>query len=571
MRSLILTTAAALAVLPAAEATAAATAPAPVASSPLATFQKRKKAPKGYHQDTRYGFKFKQPAKFKNIAVRVREEWLAAKYVSAQQFTYTDNETGFTANHYPEFMVIAMPHSAMNEGSEVVEDENGDETVIKISNPYRDYDDLLKRTFEGQGGFFLAEDPVETEIDGVPVEKRTYRSDKLSRAPLTINAWIYKTEDVDYVVHVIGLTNHWDTVEKMVAPLRNTFELIEKDAPLRISSALEIRFGRLKVDVEDKKEAKSAAVKSEKVIHEKAINKLPDDWKHKLSGRVLTVYSADKKFANRVQKHANGLLDWLDDNFGFLGGGTYLRKPIIRICRDDAEYFSYLSGINIGNQGGYLYVGEELVTRWDSDGWSGQSVNRLNSQIYDYWMQERNFDLKTALPVWINSGLERLVNNSRHDSRKVDWRFDVDLIVYGKGLARSGNTVDLQDLFKMTNKEMNELQQGEFKPHYEGWLLINYLASPEIKRHDLAKGLLETYLRNMQKVVKEIEKEEKRKLDAARRAASKGDGEREYAARRRQIFEKMEKELLQRTFDLTFGDWSDSNWKDLNDHFRKAF
>ena len=140
-----------------------------------------------------------------------------------------------------------------------------------------------------------------------------------------------------------------------------------------------------------------------------------------------------------------------------------------------------------------------------------------------------------------------------------------------KGLARGGNTVDLKDLFKMTEKEMNELQKGDSKPHFEGWLLVNYLSSPEIKRHKLAEGLLGTYLRNMQKVVKEIEKEQKRKLDAARRQASKGDGEREYAALRRQIFEKMEKELLQRTFDLTFSDFSDSDWSDLNAHFRKAF
>ena len=240
-------------------------------------------------------------------------------------------------------MVIAMPHSAMNEGTEVSKDEDGKESVIKISNPYRDYDDLLKRTFEGQGGFFLAEDPVETEIDGVPVEKRTYRSDKLSRAPLTIDAWIYKTEDVDYVVHVIGLTNHWESVDKLVKPLRNTFELIEKDAPLRITSALETQFrlGRLSVDVEDKREARSAAVKSEKVIHEKAINKLPDDWNHKLSGRVLTVYSSDKKFANRVQTRQPA---GLDGRQRLPRGRHLLRKPIIRICRDDAEYFAYLAG-----------------------------------------------------------------------------------------------------------------------------------------------------------------------------------------------------------------------------------
>lgn len=552
MRTLLLSATAVLSAAPA------------VASPTPAPFQK------GYHVNERYGFKFKKPVDFNNIPIQVWEEWLAAKYVSEQEFTYTDPALGYTANHKPEIMVVALPHEAMKGGNEVRESKGGDETVVTLSNPYRSYDDFLDRTFT-EGGFFKS-NTEEDEIAGVKVTKLTYLVEKLTDSgPQTISTWVYHGDGVDYAVQVIGLTNHWDEVEKLVKPVRQTFEVLPLKEPLKINSSVEIRFGRLDLDVKDKKEAKSEAVKSERVMHDRAIGKLPDEWDHKATGRILSVYHTDKKYADRVQKHTNNLLDWMDETFGFLGDGTYMRKPIVRICKDYDETLAYLAGKFSGNRGGTLNLDEELVTWWDSGGWSGRAVDRLNEQIYDYWMRENNLDLSTALPQWMDMGMQRLVENCRMDGRKVDWRYDVNLITYAKTLSREGNTTKMRDLFLMTTKDFNEKMKGDADPVADGLLLINYLASPEIKRHKKAETMLEDYLRAMIAVVEEVEKEEKRKIDAARNAAKKGDGEREYRARRRQIFEEMEKALLERTFEKAFGGLSDSDWADLDEHFRKAF
>lgn len=569
MRTLILTTAAAaaIALLPVPQAAASTSAPR------AALIQKdKRKSPKGYHMDTRYGFKFKQPKKYDNIAIKVDQEWLAAKYVSQQAFSFFDKKTGWTSEHKPEILVIAFPHEATKRRSDVDEDKDGDKITITIDNPYKDYDDFLARTFTG-GGYFMS-DKVEDEIKGIKVTKLTYTVEKLARSgPQTISTWIYHADDVDYAVQIVGLTKHWKKIERIVKPVRTTFELIERDAPLKINTntGTSWTISRMDLDVKDKKEAKSEAVKSEKAIHERAINKLPEEgWDHKLKGRVLTLFSSDKKYADRVQRHTNNLLDWLDEEFGFLGGSAYLRKPIVRICKDSDEAEAYLSGIRSGG-GGFSFVNDELVTYWDSAGWTGWGIDRLNSQIYRYWMLEKNFRLSTAMPAWIDMGLERLVEQARLDARTPDWRYDSFLISYAKQLRRDGNALDVRELFQMTSKDFRKRFEGDGNPFADGALLINYLASPEMKRHRLAKDLLENYLRNMISIVEELEKEQKSKLDRARAAAKKGDGDREYAARRRQIFEEMEKELLDQTFEMTFGDFTDKDWNDLNEAFHDAF
>lgn len=557
-------------------APAAAVAWAPLAASPaspMAGSDDKRKAPKGYHSDTRYGFQFKQPKKWDNIAIKVEEEWLAAKYTCQTEYSYYDKKIGRTYLHNPEILVIAFPLEAMKAKSEAKKSKDGSKTTITIKNPYRDYDDFLSRTFEG-GGYFKS-GQEEDEVNGVKVTKLTYTVEKLSNnGPQTISTWIYHSEDVDYAVQIVGLTKHWKKIEKSFKPVRQTFQLIERDGPLKISGGTgdEVTISRIDLEKGNDKEKKSVAVKSEKVMHERAIAKLPPEgWDHKADGKVLAIYSADRKYAGRVQDHCNNLIDWLDKKFGFLGAEAYMRKPIVRICKDIDEAAAYTAGVTSGGYGGSWDLDDELVTWWDAGGWTGRAVDRLNSQVYRYWMLEKNFGLSTAMPEWIDVGLEALVENARMDSRKIDWRYDASLVNVLRDAIRRGDPLKIQDMFLMTSKEYNDRSSREVNPWAEGAMLINYLASPEVRRHHLAKDMLERYLRNMMKVVDEVEKEEKRKLDGARSRASKDGGEREYIEERRRIFQQMEKELLQRTFDLTFAQFDESDWAALNKAFHDAY
>lgn len=556
-------------------------APVPVAGAPIANAaatvvarpDDKRKAPRGYHFDTRYGFQFKQPKKWDNIAIKVEEEWLAAKYTSQTEYSFYDKKIGRTYLHNPEILVIAFPLEAMKAKSEAKEDEDGETTTITIKNPYRDYDDFLSRTFAG-GGYFKS-GQKEEEVNGVSVTKLTYTVEKLSNnGPQTISTWIYHSEDVDYAVQIVGLTKHWTKIEKSFKSVRQTFKLIERDGPLTISGSTgdEITISRLDLEKGDKKEKKSVAVKSEKVMHERAIAKLPPNgWDYKADGDVLAIFSSDKKYAGRVQDHCNNLIDWLDKKFGFLGAEAYMRKPIVRICKNIDEAAAYTAGVSSGGYGGSWSLDDELVTWWDSGGWTGYAIDRLNSQVYRYWMLEKNFGLSTAMPQWIDTGLEALVENARMDSRKIDWRYDTGLVNSLREAIRRGDSLKIQDMFLMTSKQFNDRVSGGVNPWAEGAMLINYLASPKIQRHRLAKDILERYLRNMMKVVDEVEKEEKRKLDSARSRANKDGGEREYIEERRRIFQQMEEELLQRTFDMTFAGFDDKDWATLNKAFHDAY
>ncbi len=565
---------------------APASAAAPTPLEPLAQKDGKKKAPKGTHRNTRFGFQFKHPKKWNNIAIKTEEEWLAAKYVSDAEYFYTDPNLGYTMSHAPELHVMAFPLDIMKEGgTKVDEDEKDGEKVITITfnNPYKDYDDFLRRTFRG-GGYYLDKDE-EVEIKGVKVTKLTYKVEKLAQSgPKTISTWIYHTEDVDYAVQVVGLTKHWKTIEKKIKPVRQTFTLIERDGPIRHSGATsgQITISRLSLNEGTPKERRSKAVDSERTIHERAIGKLPDTgWEHRRKKRVLMLTSADKKWSDRVQSHANNLLDWLDKNYGFLGDGAYMRAPIVRVCKDFDETLAYAAGIDSGGNGGYTSIDQELITWWDDGGWSGRAIDRLNSQLYRYWMSENNMSLQTAMPGWIESGLHDLIVGVRMDKRKPTWKIDYWDVDRFRLAVRAGDADQPRELFLMTSKEYLNFDSsgggvvggadGYFNRSAQASMLINYLASPKMSRKGNSKKLLDTYLRNMVTVIAQVEEERKSELDRARGKVKDEEDEKDYAKARRRIFTRHEKDLLQRTFDMTFADWSDRDWKNFTKGFYDAY
>lgn len=529
---------------------------------------------KGVHKDSYYGFCFKPPKKWNNVPRKTKEQWLAAKYVSDASYSFTDKELGYTVNHKPELQLIVFPRKVTERtGLQKDEKEVDGEKVITIQfkSPYRDYDNFLERTFQG-GGYYL-DSEEEDEIDGIKVTKYTYLVNKMARSgPQTIETWVYHTDEVDYAVQLVGLTKHWAKIQKIVKPVRRTFELIERTGSLDHAGATGDELTYSRVDMQDKtpKERKSRAVASETSIHEAAIAKLPPEgWTAMKSKRALMITSADKKFSKRVQTHVNNMFNWLDKEFGFLGNDAYLRAPVVRICSSQDEAAAFSAGVSSGGYGGSWNITDELLTWDDTSGWTGYAIDNLNSQVYRYWMLEKNFALSTAMPQWIELGLNLMLQNSRMDSRKADWRFQNFTVERFRNAVRDGTATDARDMFLRTTKELNKSAKNGADPYAESAMLINYLASPEVRRHPLAKDLLKTYLTNMMTVVKGIdEKSDKALKDARKKSLEDGeDGEKDYRDARRNIFERKEKQILQETFDLTFGDWDESDWA----KFQKAY
>ncbi len=535
-------------------------------------------SPKGVHKDSYYGFSFKPPKKWNNVPRKTAEQWLAAKYVSAASYSYTDKDVGYTVNHKPELQLIVFPLAVTKKGGlEKDEKEVDGETVttFTITSPYRDYDNFLERTFKG-GGYYL-DSEEEDEIDGVKVTKYIYVVDKMATSgPQTIETWVYHTEEVDYAVQLVGLTKHWKKIQKIFKPVRQTFKLIERTGSLSHSGNTSDRtvYSRISSKDETPKERKSRAVASESSIHEAAIAKLPPEgWSAIKSKRALMITSADKKFSKRVQNHVNNMFNWLDKEYGFLGEGAYLRAPVVRICANRDEAAAFSAGVSSGGYGGTWNISDELLTWDDTSGWTGNAIDNLNGQIYRYWMLEKNFALSTAMPQWIELGLNEMLQNSRMDSRKPDWRFQNWTVDRFRTTVRDGTATSARDMFLRTTKELIESAKGGGDPYAESAMLINYLASPDMKRHKLAKDLLKTYLTNMMKVVEDIEKDSDKALEAARKKSKEEgeDGEKTYRDERRKIFERKEKQVLQKTFDLTFGSWSAKDWEKFDASYFNAY
>ncbi|MEM1448324.1 MAG: hypothetical protein AAGI22_04385 [Planctomycetota bacterium] len=563
----------------AAPATAAALA---AAAAPLVQKdkKKKKKAPKGVHRNTRFGFEFRVPKKWSNIAIKTDEEWLGAKYVSETEYSWTDPDDGWTWQYAPELIVVAFPREVMEKGGKDVEEteKDGEKVVkIKFTNPYKDYDDFLRRTFK-DGGFYKSAEE-EDEIDGVKVTKRTYLAEKLARTgPKTIETWIYHTDDVDYAVQIVGLTKSWKKIQQRTKSVRSSFKLIEREGPIKHSGATgdQVTLTFLDLNEGTPEERKSRAIESEKTMHEKAIARLPDEgWTHKREKRVLLLSSADKRWSKRVLSHTNNLLDWLDDNYGYLNTGSYMRAPIIRCCKDRDERSAFAAGVDSGGMGGWWFLDRELVTYKDDTGWiDGWAIDDLNTQLYRYWMSENNGALQTGMPSWIDSGLQELVSQMRMDSRKPVFRVDAWEVERFREAANQGNLSSARDLFLMTTKEYHNYEGsgGNFwSRRSQAAMLINYLASPEMRKGRGAKGLLEEYLKNMITVIDQIEKEREADLDEARKKLKDKDGEKEYRAARRKIFVEQEKLLLERTFNLTFHDWDERDWKQFEKGFNSAY
>lgn len=538
--------------------------------------KKERKAPKGFCANFQMGFKFREPKQWENIALKVDEEWMGANYVSEKAYTYHDKDIGYTVNHQPELKVIVFPHE-VTKRKRVEKEEDGDTIVWTFSNPYKDYDDFLKRTFQG-GGYYLKEDE-EAEEDGLKITKLLYNVEKGSRqGPQHIETWIYHAEDADYAVQLVGLQNHWKEIQKRTKQVRVTFELIERDGPLKNSGMVGngLQYTRLDLEEKDEKERESSAKLSEAAIKQQAIDSLPaEGWEHFEDDRVLVVHSCEDDWAERVSKHTNNLFEWLDENFGYVGEDVYLREPVIRICKDLEEARYYSAGIASGSGGGYFDMDDELLTYWDSAGWTGGAIDWYNRNAFNYWILEKNFDLATSMPTWIRNGISSLVETARLDTRKPDWRYDSSNTMALKNAIYYETATPVKELFLMTTEEFNDRSQDNREmgtsPYAEGAMLINYLASPEIRRHRLARTLLEDYLKNMMVVIAEIEKEEERELERYRKDVKEEGDEKEYRQRRAKLFEKMEKELLQRTFDRTFEDWDDKDWEKLTEHFHKAY
>ena len=357
------------------------------------------------HQDERVGFKIGTPKDWSQIPQTIDERWIIGKYVAAKPNFWTDKATGWTSEHKPDMEMIAFVSDALKERIKVEKKKDKDgntETIINIDNPYKDYKDFMTRRYSG-GGWFISKQE-ETKLDDVPVTTYEIKVEKMSQeGPKRILTWVYHVPDIDIAVQFEVLDGALSKVQADMQRCFKSFKQIKRngeslaDVSTGGGGSWHITFS--KIEKLTPEERKKERLLIERSAHEKATKTAPEGWSVKEMGHFLVINHADEKFMKRVVERAEAAWKWLDDTFPFVGEKEYVRSPVLRICKDQAEYQAF----HKNSQGSWTSV--EITTCDDQGGVTSWAMEEVNREVMNCWFNDRDPDLHGAMPQWLSMGL----------------------------------------------------------------------------------------------------------------------------------------------------------------------
>jgi hypothetical protein len=518
------------------------------------------------HEDPKLGFKIRAPRDFQKIPVQPDEEWIVARWLSDRAYFQKDTTTGYSMDHKPEMHVIAFVDAVVNAERVEVEKKTDDKTAtvkIRIKNPYKDYRDYLKKTYS-EGGFYIDKEE-KTEVEGVKVECLEIKVEKLTwGGPRRIVTWIFDAPYADFAVQFELVETAWPKLKNEVLSSLRSFRLIDRtgasaattggNAPVVID---------LDAEFEDLTPSARARARRDQETkwQEKATEGLIGGWKSKRMGRVFVIYDVDEKDAQEFATDATVVLDWLDEQFAWLGPGEYVRQPTIRICKDSDEENMYRKG------GSFWSWTNEIVTHKDTDrGWSYTEGGYVNSSVARHWFQERSGELWSVMPWWLHSGLDDVFQKSRAKGKKLEFYNDSWERVDIAEQIRTGKLSPLRELVKLDSDQV--FKDKEYNKVDEFAAAVRFFLTGPKK----AKETLKTYLQALLPLARKRDEERKAAL-AAGAKSTKPKTEEEEDAEFKEANTKMrdeEKRFLEEAYNKAFGAWTDADWKSLEASYQKS-
>lgn len=520
------------------------------------------------HQDARVGFKIGTPKDWSQIPQSVDERWIVGKYVSQKSNFWTDKATGWTAEHKPDMEMIAFVSDALKERIKVEKrkDKAGnEETIINIDNPYKDYNDFMTRRYSG-GGWFISKQE-ESKVGDVAVTCYEIKVEKMSQVgPKRIFTWVYHVPDIDIAVQ-------FEVLEDAVAKLQpefvrcfKSFKTIKRNGESlsEVSTgdgrSVHITFNDLeKMTPEDRKRERMAL---EKAAHEKAAKGAPDGWTVKEMGHFLVINHADERVAKRIVERAEAAWKWLDDTFPFVGEKEYVRSPVLRICKDMAEYQAF----HKNSQGSWTNV---EITAFDdqggSDSWMAEEVNR---EVKNLWFSDRDSDLSAAMPAWLGMGLDHLIGQATVKQGKLDFKTDEWNREEVRQAVQKKTALGPKAVMTMDGDKF----WADFSNARQGAALVGYLTFGPGAKDKQTKDVLVKYMKSLKTVAAEIRAETERdaKKDSDKKEAQTEEEEDQQIKDRSAGFKAKQKRILDQTLERTFHGWSDAEWKRFEDLYFKT-
>ena len=511
-------------------------------------------APGPWHEDEKLGYKVRTPKGWTEIPLQTEERWMVARFLSDRSYTYTDPTDGWTFDHKPEMTVIVFIAEVVKKRG-IEKTDTGDGFLVELSNPFKDYEDFLGRTYSG-GGWYISEDE-KGDVSGVPVRKLEIKVEKLaSTGPKRIVTWVFHTEEVDFAVQFEVLEGSYDKLKADMKACLASFRLIPRQGSLVPPTT-----GEKTAPVDEGGMTPEARVahrkETERALREKAAQSLPAGWTAKEMGPFLVLSHVDEKYARKLVSHAEAVWKWLEETFPYVGAGEYARLPVIRICESEEEYGRFLGGTAWGSA-------LEIVSYKDtSEGEMGWSFEKVNRGLVRVWFGEKDQDLYWAFPHWLDSGLDQVVGTARAKGGKLEFQADQWELEALREAVRKKEVTLLQDLLKLGFQDFYEKRSRT----QQSAAFVRMLLDPRNKK---TREILQRYIQNLDALVSEEDAKADPAGGEAAKEATTEEEEEEQLKNRRQALKDKEKEFLQQVFQKTFGDFTDKDWLRLNDDFVKS-
>ena len=513
-------------------------------------------APGSYHEDERVGYKIKTPRGWEQVAQNADEQWIILKYLSDRDYIYNDEVDRWTWTHKPDMTVIAFVESVVKKDGPEVTEEDDETIVVEFNNPYKNYKDFLKRTYS-DGGWYVS-DEQEDEVNGIPVTQYEIKVEKLTMTgPKRIVTWVYHFDDVDVAVQFIVLENAYDKLKNDIRACLKSF----KQIPRTEGSLTPSVTGPKKYVDEDEltpEERTEHRKREEERIRLKNLQSLPDDWKAKDMGPFLVLLHGDEKYAKDVVNQAEAIWKWLDKNFGFLGRDEYVKRPIIRICKDGDEERAFLSGTAWGS-------GIEIVTHKDpGSGSLSWEFEYVNQRMFTIWFNHRARDVYWAMPWWVSNGLYKVIGTAKPKGSGLEFKVDDWERVALQECARNDTLTDPRTLITLSKADFyDNAERGN-----QSAAFVRFLLESKAKK---TRSILFEYVLNLQLILDEQKAADKGKEKKTTKPPETEEEEEERFVKRREAMQEREAEFLQAAFERTFGGWSDKDWKKVRDQYYKSF
>ncbi len=509
----------------------------------------------GYHEDERFGFKIRTPKGWNHVAQRAEEKWIAAKFLCDRTYIYNSPDDGWTWDFRPDMTIVTFIDEVVTKKAIEAGETDDGELWIELNNPYKNYEDFLKRTYSG-GGWFVDEEE-EDKLGDIPVTKYVIKVEKLTNTgPKRIITWVYHVEDVDIAVQFELLEGSYDKLKNDVHACLKSFKEIPRTSGslVPVTTGNRITTSTKSEDAMTPEERTKARQESERLLHQKAKDALPDDWTAKQMGRFLVLNHADAKFAKKMVANAECIWKWMDKNLGYIGEGEYVRRPILRICRDQPEESAFRGGTTWGNS-------IEIVTHQDKgSGAMSWEFEYVNQQIFRKWFNHRNRDLYYAMPYWLEDGLWQVLGTARAKGSRLEFKIDD---WERDGLRESARAGEITPPRELVMLRKDQFYENEHRMKQSSAFIRFLLESRKGKR------ILDDYLKNLQDVVAEQKAKDDAKDTSDPDKPKTEEEEEEMYRKRREAMKEREQQFMEEVFERTFGDWSEKDWKRFNSLFLK--